>query len=119
MIHFCKEIIHVWNKIFTGYTFCLDTSVSYSKEDYKDIKLVSYEEFYNINTKGILFCACKHKEGSDIPNLDTCVFLDYVEDRGNQNFVQCAGRVLRKDKNNIKTRGLIIDIKAKSTLKDR
>ena len=28
MIHFCKEIIHVWNKIFTGYTFCLDTSVS-------------------------------------------------------------------------------------------
>ena len=34
---------------------------------------------------------------SDIMNLDTCVFLDYVQDRGHQNFVQCVGRALRKD----------------------
>jgi len=117
MIHFCKEVIHIWNNIFKDFTFCLDTSVSYSKDDYRDINLVSYEEFYKVKEKGVLFCACKHKEGSDIPNLDTCVFLDYVEDRGHQNFVQCAGRVLRKDKDNLKTKGLIIDIKAKSTIK--
>ncbi len=117
MIHFCKEVIHIWKNVFRDFTFCLDTSVNYSKSDYSDINLVSYEEFYNIKEKGVLFCACKHKEGSDIPNLDTCVFLDYVEDRGHQNFVQCAGRVLRRDKDNLKTKGLIIDIKAKSTIK--
>ena len=117
MIHFCKEIIHIWKDIFIDFEFCIDTSVAYSEKDYQGVNLISYEEFYHRKTKAIIFCACKHKEGSDIPNLDTCVFLDYVEERGHQNFVQCAGRVLRKDKQGLKKNGLIIDIKAKSTIK--
>ena len=64
-----------------------------------------------------MFCACKHREGSDIPNLDTCVFLDYGEDRGASYFIQCVSRVLRKDAEQKKTFGLIADIKAKSTIK--
>ena len=117
MINFCKDLLNIWKNVFKEYTFCLDMSVEFSKTDFTGVNLVSYEEFHEIKEKGILFCACKHKEGSDIPNLDTCVFLDYVEERGHQNFVQCAGRVLRKDHNNLKNKGLIIDIKAKSTIK--
>ena len=30
----------------------------------------------------ILFCANKHREGSDIRNLDGCLFLDRVKNRG-------------------------------------
>ena len=45
------------------------------------------------------------------------MFIDYVENRGNLNFIQCIGRVLRKDLDNKKKYGLIIDINAKSTIK--
>ena len=44
---------------------------------------------------------------SDIKNLDTCIFLDYVQDRCSQNFIQCIGRVLRKDKLNKKNLRLL------------
>ena len=27
----------------------------------------------------LLFCAVKHREGSDIPNVDACIFMDKVE----------------------------------------
>ena len=66
--------------------------------------------------KSILFCAVKHREGSDIPNIDCCIFLDIVEKRSERVFTQCIGRVLRKDINNKKKYGLIIDLKAKSTI---
>ena len=29
-----------------------------------------------LNLIVFLFCACKHREGSDIKNLDCCIFLD-------------------------------------------
>ena len=64
-----------------------------------------------------MFCAGKHREGSDIKNLDCCVFLDKVEDRNAKKFVQCVGRVLRLDKNGNKKYGLIIDAKAKNCIK--
>ena len=76
----------------------------------------SYLDFYKLytnnnqhNQKGILFCAEKHREGSDIPFLDSCIFLDGCINRTSHVFIQCVGRVLRKDKYNLKNNGLIID----------
>ena len=58
----------------------------------------------------ILFCANKHREGSDISLLDGCIFLDKVKNRGSIPFIQSIGRVLRICSNTPrKTKGVIID----------
>jgi hypothetical protein len=58
----------------------------------------------------ILFCANKHREGSDIKLLDACIFLDKVKDRGAIPFIQSIGRTLRKCQDTpSKTKGVIID----------
>lgn len=67
----------------------------------------NYEEFKDREEYGILFCCNKHREGSDIKNLDSCIFLDYVKDRSSLIFIQSIGRVLRKNVN--KQCGFIID----------
>jgi superfamily II DNA or RNA helicase len=60
--------------------------------------------------KSILFCANKHREGSDISLLDGCIFLDKVKDRSPNIFIQSIGRVLRKcNINKDKNRGFIFD----------
>ena len=97
----------IWKEYFPNFLIACDTS--------KDN--INFEEFLEKDTNGILFCASKHREGSDIKNLDCCIFLDKVENRNSKTFVQCIGRVLRRDKNNIKTHGLILDLKANSCLK--
>lgn len=66
-----------------------------------------YEKFKDLEDNGILFCCNKHREGSDIKNLDSCIFLDYVKDRSSLIFIQSIGRVLRKNVN--KQCGFIID----------
>ena len=82
MIELCNNLADKWSKYFKDFTICIDNSK-------KNDKYSDYNVFENLNEKGILFCAAKHREGSDIKNLDTCIFLDYVEDRYSQNFVQC------------------------------
>ena len=114
IIQYCEKIVKIWKEVFNNYSICIDTSLN---NEVKDVNTITYEQFYNKKSNSIMFCACKHREGSDIPNLDTCVFIDYVENRGNLNFIQCIGRVLRKDLDNKKKYGLIIDINAKSTIK--
>ena len=53
----------------------------------------------------------------NIPDIDGCIFMDMVENRGDRVFIQCMGRVLtRKDKENQKKYGLIVDFKAKGTI---
>ena len=82
---------HTKYKNMEGFKFFIDTS-----EDSN----VDYENFckYEKHTKGaILFCASKHREGSDIPKLDTCIFLDGVQKRGPIPFIQSKGRALRID----------------------
>ena len=74
---------------------CVDTS-----SHILDQRLINYKDFKELENNGILFCAMKHREGSDIKNLDTCIFLDGVRDRSELGFIQCLGRVLRKDKAN-------------------
>ena len=110
MIQSCIDYAKLWSKYFNDYLISIDTSIDISEFN-------SFEEFENKNEKALLFCAGKHREGSDIKNLDCAIFLDFVQNRYCKTFVQCIGRVLRKDKNNIKKSGLIIDIKAKSSTK--
>lgn len=107
MISLCTKMKELWEKYFKGFTLSIDTSESNS----------NFDDFIESEKNAILFCACKHREGSDIKNLDGCVFLDKVENRNPKTFVQCIGRVLRKDKNGLKKFGLIIDLKASSCLK--
>ena len=73
---------------------------------------IDYNEFAKRDSGAILFCAMKHREGSDIFHLDSCIFLDGVSDRTDISFIQSLGRVLRKDPEGKKTSGLIIDATA-------
>jgi superfamily II DNA or RNA helicase len=69
------------------FKFGLDTSESSDTTD--------YNEFKESTGCHILFCANKHREGSDIKLLDACIFLDKVKKRGSIPFIQSIGRVLR------------------------
>lgn len=109
MIDLCTQMATMWSTVFTDYTICVDTCKPC--ESYK-----SYDDFDKLETKGILFCAAKHREGSDIKHLDACVFLDKVDKRCPKVFLQCIGRVLRIDKARQKAFGLVIDVRAKSSL---
>lgn len=77
--------------------------------DHSKKKNNHYDEFYNLEDNSIIFCANKFREGSDIPYLSCCLFLDKVVDRGTIPFIQCIGRVLRKDTLNEKKYGHILD----------
>ncbi len=110
MIELAEKLANLWSFYFDDFMICLDTSI-----DNSDFSSIS--DFNNREKNAILFCACKHREGSDIKNLDGCIFLDKVENRNSKTFVQCIGRVLRKDKSNKKKYGLVIDLKANSCLK--
>jgi len=110
MIHFCYTTAEKWKNLFNDFLICVDTS-SQEQGDFG-----SFEQFQNVEENAILFCASKHREGSDIKNLDCCVFIDGVKKRSSKTFIQCIGRVLRKDKTGKKTSGLIVDCKAKSSI---
>ncbi len=92
---------HRRKRNLVDFKFFLDTSITSDEE---------YKEFKKSNGNCILFCANKHREGSDIRRLDTCIFLDGVKDRGCIPFIQSIGRVLRDDKHNPdKKTGVVID----------
>ena len=108
--HAC-ELATQWKDSFPNFHIAIDTSKS-SEEDQANV-----ETFMKATSNAIMFCACKHREGSDIKYLDGCIFLDNVQDRTSRTFVQCIGRVLRKDPHNKKQYGLIIDANARSSIK--
>ncbi len=114
MIQSCIEYAKLWSTYFNDYLISIDTS---SETNEEINKFNNFNSFENCDSNALLFCAGKHREGSDIKNLDCAIFLDFVQNRYCKTFVQCIGRVLRKDKQNIKNCGLIIDIKAKSSTK--
>ena len=66
LINICNELYKLWKEYFSDYTVCIDTSQSLDENN--------FEKFKNLTEKGILFCAAKHREGSDIQNLDACIF---------------------------------------------
>ena len=106
MIEHAYQLVESWRQFFPDFYLEVDTS----KEE-SDIT-----EFYHCKTNALLFCAAKHREGSDIPYLDGCIFLDKVEERTPRTFIQCMGRVLRKDKEGHKKFGLILDLRASSSM---
>jgi superfamily II DNA or RNA helicase len=87
---------------FKDFTYCIDHSQLDKKEVY------NYTKFRDTPSNAILFCANKHREGSDIPKLDCCIFIDFVKNRSPVPFIQSIGRVLRTDKQD-KQRGYVID----------
>ena len=104
LIDYSNELLQTWKQHFGDFLFAIDTSKVTQ----------NLKEFYEIESKAILFCAAKHREGSDIKNLDCCIFMDLVSERTSKTFIQCIGRVLRKDYSRNKKNGLIIDYKARS-----
>ena len=113
MVAWCGRIDNAkrWRKIFTeehkkrthmyNFKFYLDTSQNTNEE---------YRSFRRLDGNAILFCANKHREGSDIRKLDACIFLDKVKNRGCIPFIQSIGRVLRLDRENSEKRnGFVID----------
>ena len=110
-IDFCVEAASEWRELFEDWLIAVDTSRSRSSEGFS-----TFDDFYNCS-RGLLFCAAKHKEGSDIPGLGMGVFVDGVEERGSTVFVQCAGRVLRRPADgSYKPHGIILDLKARDGL---
>jgi superfamily II DNA or RNA helicase len=106
MIQNCDDLATQWQNALPTYDVYVDTSASEEG---------GYESFAAAKSHAILFCAAKHREGSDIPRLDSCVFLDQVEDRNAKTFVQCVGRVLRQAPR--KTYGVVLDISASSSIR--
>jgi len=66
-----------------------------------------YLTYAKKENNAILFCVNKHREGSDIQNLDIVIFLDKTVKRGYIVFLQSIGRVARKSEN--KSFGLVIE----------
>jgi hypothetical protein len=81
MIDLCNDMARIFSTYFENYLICIDTSK-------KNDGYATYEEFNDIEDNAILFCAAKHREGSDIKNLDCCIFLDKVENRCPKVFLQ-------------------------------
>jgi superfamily II DNA or RNA helicase len=103
-------IAEEWNRIFSKYK----TRYTHLKDmktyiDHSQTKNGDYDKFYDSKDNCIMFCANKFREGSDIPYLSCCLFLDKVIKRGTIPFIQCIGRVLRRDKENEKKKGHVLD----------
>ena len=90
--------------IFREYTICIDFN-NISKTKYS--KFHDFNHFYNSSSNSILFCAVKHREGSDIPNIDCCIFIGSELKMQVRDHLFSVGRVLRTDKQNLKKYGLI------------
>lgn len=93
---------HIMNE-FSDFTYCIDHSQINPKHVTNN-----YEHFKRLEDNCILFCADKHREGSDIKNLDCCIFMDFVKNRGAIPFIQSIGRVLRMEKEE-KKQGVVLD----------
>jgi superfamily II DNA or RNA helicase len=107
MISMAKLWIEGFKKFHKNYknlvTFTYGIDTSHDKND-------DYNKFKTAKGNAILFCASKHREGSDIQYLDCCIFLDKVKNRGVIPFIQSIGRPLRICPNTPnKTKGIIID----------
>ena len=113
MIDLCYSAAAEWRKDerFRSMFIGVDTSKMRDGSEFG-----TYAEFQDLPSDGLLFCAGKHREGSDILNLDGCIFLDNVAKRNHKTFIQCIGRVLRRDAAAKKTHGVILDLNAKSPM---
>jgi len=118
MIDLTKESFDNFKKYQGSYDILknMKAYIDYSRTDngVDNVKYCkNYDEFYKSDDNTILFCACKYREGSDIPFLNCELLLDKVKDRTEIVYIQSIGRVLRrsihKEKGIIKSNGHIID----------
>ena len=77
--------------------------------DMKGIFNIDWYKFSKKKNNCIMLCVNRFREGSDIMNLDTAIYLDFIKKRSLLVALQTSGRVLRKDADNKKTCGMIID----------
>ena len=102
----CDFIYSKWQEKYGNELKCFR---SHSK-----IKIKCSSDFNLIENNAILFCANEHHEASDFYNLDGCVFIDGVKSRTEKLFVQCFGRIIRK--NNNKNYSWMLDIDAVNSM---
>lgn len=69
-----------------GYLKRIKTFINHTKVDNNNCN--DYEIFKNIKCDAILFCADKHREGSNIKYLDTCIFPDNFKEISILTFIQ-------------------------------
>lgn len=114
MIDLCYSAAAEWraDARFADMMVAVDTS----RAPTATTAFADYEAFVAAPGNALLFCAGKHREGSDIPLLDGCIFLDAVAKRNHKTFIQCIGRVLRRDPAGKKTHGFVLDLNAKSPI---
>jgi len=112
MIDLCHTAAAEWraDARFADMMIAVDTSKA------TPAGFADYAAFQAATGNALLFCAGKHREGSDVPFLDGCIFLDAVAKRSHKTFIQCVGRVLRRDPAGKKTHGFVLDLNAKSPL---
>ena len=84
LIKQCKELARLWQDYFKNFNICIDTSCEETVQN-----IGNYDDFKNLKSNGFLFCAAKHREGSDIKNLDGCIFMDRVSKRTPKTFIHC------------------------------
>ncbi len=116
ILSWCKSIANmkIWNKFYKNnypnfknyYSSCKDND----NDTKKDPHCHDIEKYFNDNGNAIMCCVNKYREGSDIYHLDCASFLDSVKKRSLSVFMQCGGRVIRPDKEKLKTHGYIIDV---------
>ena len=89
----------------------LDIYCSSCQDGNKEMKNhnINWHEYINRDKNCILLCVNRFREGSDILHLDTAIYLDIVKKRSILVGLQTSGRVLRKDKENKKVNGTVID----------
>ena len=113
IIGWCRTISHMKEY----YKFIKDnfTDLTVYCSSFCDSKLgalgynTNFNEYMKKKNNCILLCVNRCREGSDIQNVDTAIYLDIVKKRSLLVALQTSGRVLRKDKEGKKTCGFVID----------
>ena len=117
MIEECIKVAEQWKPYFRNHKMCIDFNNISKVRNNTRLDLGTFQDFYESNGHSILFCAVKHREGSDIPNVDGCIFMDLVEKRSERVFVNVwvvfYGRISCKKKYGLVGK----DLKAKALLK--
>lgn len=83
---------------------------SHADDVHKNNYNTNFDEFCETEGKCILLCVHRHREGSDIQNLDCGLYLDAVKNRSILVAMQTSGRIIRFDLKKLKTRGVIVDL---------
>lgn len=108
----CRTIDHaktIYNNIYNDHDMkqLFNDNIFIDHSQIIDTENQIYINFTKLTGNGIMVCADKYREGSDIKYLDCIVFADLVKKKGELPFIQCIGRVQRKGYN--KTVGIVID----------